>query len=317
MVAARLARPRPLGPARGRFLIVLLAMILDAIFGEPKWLWSRIPHPAILMGRAVGYIDTTYNTGRDRKTKGTLAFASLAIAALILGFIIQAIPGIWADVILGAMLIAQRSLIDHIRAVEHGLRMSLAQGRRAVAMIVSRDTRHMDASSVTRSAIESGSENFSDGVIAPIFWLAIGGIPALLVYKITNTADSMIGYKTPRHQDFGWAAARFDDLLNWVPARLTALLIWLTDRHAPLTKIAADAALHKSPNAGWPESAMAYKQNIALAGPRSYDGILTQFPYVNSAGKQQLVPDDIAATIATLWTAWWITLAAAVIVASN
>lgn len=294
-------------------MIVILAMILDAIFGEPKWLWSRIPHPAVVMGRAVGYIDTTYNTGRDRKTKGTLGFSVLVLAALAIGLIITAIPGIWADVILAAMLIAQRSLVDHVRAVGDGLRMSLAQGRRNVGMIVSRDTAAMDETAVARSAIESGSENFSDGVIAPIFWLAIGGIPALLVYKITNTADSMIGYKTPRHQDFGWAAARFDDLLNWAPARLTALLIWMTDRHTPLRHIAADAALHRSPNAGWPESAMAYKQDIALAGPRSYNGTLTHFPYVNAAGKRTLGPDDIRTTIATLWTAWWITLAAAVI----
>jgi adenosylcobinamide-phosphate synthase len=193
--------------------------------------------------------------------------------------------------------------------------MSLKQGRRAVAMIVSRNTSAMTSSDVTRSAIESGSENFSDGVIAPIFWFALFGLPGLLVYKITNTADSMIGYKTPRHLDFGWAAARFDDLLNWVPARLTALLIWLTDRQTPRQSIAADAALHRSPNAGWPEAAMAYKQNVALAGPRSYDGTLTLFPYVNEAGKHDLGPDDITQTTTTLWAAWWITLAVALIVA--
>ena len=290
-------------------------MILDGIFGEPKWLWSRVPHPAVIMGKAVGHIDTTYNTGENRKTKGTISFAALVIAALILGMIIAAIPGIWADVILGAMLIAQRSLVEHVAAVGTGLRMSLQQGRRAVAMIVSRDTRDMTTSDVTRSAIESGSENFSDGVIAPIFWFAIGGLPALLVYKITNTADSMIGYKTPRHLQFGWAAARFDDLLNWVPARLTALLIWATDRQTPFAKIAADANLHRSPNAGWPEAAMAYKQNVALAGPRSYDGKLTLFPYVNEAGKHTLGPDDIAQTTQTLWAAWWMTLAIALFVA--
>lgn len=296
-------------------MTVLLAMILDGIFGEPKWLWSRVPHPAVLMGKAVGYIDATYNTGSNRKTKGTVSFAALVIGAYLLGLIITAIPGIWADVIIGAMLIAQRSLVDHVNAVSTGLRMSLTAGRRAVAMIVSRDTTAMTTSDVTRSAIESGSENFSDGVIAPLFWFAIGGIPALLVYKITNTADSMIGYKTPRHLEFGWAAARFDDLLNWVPARLTALLIWVTDRQTPLSQIAKDAALHRSPNAGWPEAAMAYKQNIALAGPRSYDGKLTEFPYVNAAGKRTLTPDDITQTTQTLWTAWWITLAIALFVA--
>jgi adenosylcobinamide-phosphate synthase len=292
-------------------LIVVLAMILDALLGEPKWLWSRLPHPAVLMGQAVGYIDTTFNTGHRRKQAGALAFAALVIMAIVIGGAIQAIPGIWADVILGAMLLAQRSLIDHVSAVANGLRMSLAQGRRAVAMIVSRDTTTLDESAVARSAIESGSENFSDGVIAPIFWFALLGLPGLLAYKITNTADSMIGYKTERHQDFGWAAARFDDLLNWIPARLTALLIWVTDRQTPIATIAQDAALHRSPNAGWPEAAMAYKLNIALAGPRSYDGKLTDFAYVNRAGKRALGPTDITATTQTLWTAWWIAFAVA------
>ena len=290
-------------------MTIVLAMILDAICGEPKWLWSRIPHPAVIMGKAVGYIDTNFNKGSQQKLSGTMSFAGLVVAAVLIGLLIAAIPGIWADVILGAMLLAQKSLIDHVQAVGNGLRMSLAQGRRAVAMIVSRDTQTLDKSAVARSAIESGSENFSDGVIAPIFWFALLGMPGLLVYKITNTADSMIGYKSERHRDFGWAAARFDDLLNWVPARMTALLIWLTDRQTQPAKITVDAALHRSPNAGWPEAAMAYKLNIALAGPRSYDGILTPFPYVNNAGKKTLGPVDIDATTRTLWTAWWITLA--------
>jgi adenosylcobinamide-phosphate synthase len=290
-------------------LTIVLAMILDALCGEPKWLWSRVPHPAIIMGKAVGYIDTKFNNSSRQKLSGAMSFAGLVLAAFLIGLLITAIPGIWADVILGAMLLAQKSLVDHVQAVGNGLRMSLTQGRRAVAMIVSRDTQTLDKSAVARSAIESGSENFSDGVIAPIFWFALLGIPGLLVYKITNTADSMIGYKTERHRDFGWAAARFDDLLNWVPARITALLIWLTDRQTPSAKITTDAALHRSPNAGWPEAAMAYKLNIALAGPRSYDGIMTSFPYVNDAGEKTLGPADIDATTRTLWTAWWITLA--------
>jgi adenosylcobinamide-phosphate synthase len=268
------------------------------------------------MGKAVSFIDEAFNNGSQKRLSGTLSFGALVFAALILGLLVAAIPGIWADVIIGAMLIAQRSLVDHVNAVGDGLRMSLTQGRRSVGMIVSRDTTAMDETAVARSAIESGAENFSDGVIAPIFWFAIFGLPGLLVYKITNTADSMIGYKTPRHLEFGWAAARFDDLLNWIPARLTALLIWLTDRQTPVAKIAKDARLHRSPNAGWPEAAMAYKRNIALAGPRSYDGLLTLFPYVNDAGKHHLDPSDITATTTALWHAWWITLALGLIIAA-
>lgn len=290
-------------------------MILDAVFGEPKWLWSRLPHPAVLMGKAVGFIDKTCNRGSRRKIAGILSFTLLVIAAYALGLIITMIPGIWADVIIGAMLLAHKSLIEHVSAVGNGLRMSLSAGRKAVAMIVSRDTRDMDETAVARSAIESGAENFSDGVIAPLFWLAILGLPGLLAYKITNTADSMIGYKTDQHRDFGWAAARFDDLLNWVPARLTAGIIWLTDGTTDIAKIAADASLHRSPNAGWPEAAMAYKLNIALAGPRSYDGQRAEFPYVNAAGKRTLGPSDITDTTKTLWTAWWIALGIALILA--
>jgi adenosylcobinamide-phosphate synthase len=290
-------------------------MILDAIFGEPKWLWSRLPHPAMLMGKAVSFIDKIYNHGAKRKMAGFLSFALLVIGAYALGLIITLIPGIWADAIIGAILLAHKSLIEHVTAVGDGLRMSLGAGRKEVAMIVSRDTRDMDETAVARSAIESGAENFSDGVIAPLFWFGILGVPGLLVYKITNTADSMIGYKTDQYRDFGWAAARFDDLLNWVPARLTAGIIWLTDGTTDIAKIAADASLHRSPNAGWPEAAMAYKLNIALAGPRSYDGQRTDFPYVNTAGKRKLTPADVTETTKTLWTAWWIVLGIALFLA--
>lgn len=296
-------------------MTVLLALVLDAVFGEPKWLWSRAPHPAVLMGKAVGYIDKTYNQGNRRKKAGILSFSLLVVSAAAIGIILSLVPGIWVDVIVGAMLLAHKSLIEHVAAVGSGLRMSLAQGRRAVAMIVSRDTRDMDETAVARSAIESGAENFSDGVIAPLFWFALLGLPGLLVYKITNTADSMIGYKTDRHREFGWAAARFDDLFNWVPARITAALIWLTDGKTQIAKLAADADLHRSPNAGWPEAAMAYKLNIALAGPRSYDGRMTDFSYVNTAGKRQLGAKDIDDTTQTLWTAWWIAFGGVLVIA--
>ena len=154
-------------------------MILDAIFGEPKWLWSRLAHPAVLMGRAVSFIDKTYNRGARRKMAGALSFTLLVLVAYALGVIITMIPGIWADVIVGAMLLAHKSLIEHVSAVGDGLRISLDEGRKAVAMIVSRDTGIMNETAVARSAIESGAENFSDGVIAPLFWFGILGLPGL------------------------------------------------------------------------------------------------------------------------------------------
>ena len=296
-------------------MILFIAMLLDAAFGEPQWLWSRITHPAALMGRAVGWIDQRYNNGQRRKLAGALSFAALFVLAGILGWVLESLPGQIIDVAVLAVLLAQKSLVQHIQAVADGLRMSLPQGRRAVAMVVSRDTTTMDQSSVARSAIESGSENLSDGIIAPAFWFAVAGLPGLLIYKITNTADSMIGYRTPRHQDFGWAAARFDDLLNLIPARLTAFLIWLPQRRGSWAEIRRDANLHRSPNAGWPEAAMAYAHDIALAGPRSYDGKMTEFDYVNASGRIILTPTDIDETCVSLWKAWVGALVIALILA--
>ena len=168
----------------------------------------------------------------------------------------------------------------------------------------------MDGPATARSAIESAAENLSDGVIAPAFWFAIGGLPGIMIYKAVNTADSMIGYRTPRHAAFGWAAARLDDLLNLVPARLTALLIWLTaPRSATWAEIAGDALKHRSPNAGWPEAAMARALGIALAGPRSYDGRLTDFPFVNEEGRQEIGAAEVEAAVRRIWAAWGLGLA--------
>ncbi len=285
-------------------MTVFFALMLDAVMGEPKWLWSRLPHPAVLMGRLIGRLDTQLNTGTNKRLKGGAAMGALVAFAWVLGVLLSWVPGIWLDVIIGAILLAHRSLVDHVSAVETALILSVEEGRSEVAKIVSRDTSTMDRSAVARSAIESGAENLSDGVIAPVFWFFVAGLPGLLVYKFTNTADSMIGYRTEKYVDFGWAAARFDDLLNWVPARLTACLIWLTDRHSSGWRIMADARLHRSPNAGWPEAAVAHKHLIALAGPRSYDGQLTDFPYVNADGRKDIRPFDIGDVERTLWQVW-------------
>jgi adenosylcobinamide-phosphate synthase len=174
----------------------------------------------------------------------------------------------------------------------------------------------MTAPAIARGAIESAAENFSDGVIAPAFWLLVAGLPGLMLYKITNTADSMIGYRTPRHEDFGWAAARFDDLLNVIPARLTAFLIALTHgltRARP--EIARDARLHRSPNAGWPEAAMARALNVALSGPRSYDGKMRDFPFVNDAGHKTIGAPEVEAACTALWRSWGATLSAVALIA--
>ncbi|MFG5382944.1 adenosylcobinamide-phosphate synthase CbiB [Yoonia sp. R2-816] len=292
-------------------MTLILGMLLDAIFGEPRWLWSRIPHPAVLTGQLIGWCDAKFNKGDHQRLMGTLTIVELCIAAAALGWLLQAIPGQIVDIIVLAILLAQKSLVQHVQAVGDALRLSLGDGKRAVAMIVGRDTRDMDEAAVARSAIESAAENLSDGVIAPIFWFAVAGLPGLLVYKATNTADSMIGYRTPRHEKFGWAAARFDDLLNLIPARMTALLIWAVTARPDMRKILGDARLHRSPNAGWPEAAMAYGLGIALSGPRSYNGTMRDYPLVNAEGERHLTPDHVDATVKTLWQVWVLTLAGA------
>ncbi|CUH66225.1 cobalamin biosynthesis protein [Thalassovita gelatinovora] len=294
-------------------MTLFLAMLLDAAMGEPKWLWSRFPHPAVVMGRAVGWADQRFNHGDQRRRNGIATMVGLACAALLLGWALSRF-GPLVEIVIAAILLAQRSLVDHVKAVGTALRLSEGDGRMCVAMIVGRDTSDMDGPAITRAAIESAAENFSDGVIAPIFWYALLGLPGLLLYKITNTADSMIGYRTPRHQDFGWAAARFDDLLNLAPARLTALLIALTHgvfRHWPA--IVTDARQHRSPNAGWPEAAMARALNVALSGPRSYDGERRDYPYVHPEGRIDPGPDDIDAATRALWRGWSVVLAGVLI----
>ncbi len=286
--------------------LLIPALLLDAALGEPKWLWNRVPHPAVLMGRAITAVDDRLNTGDDRRAKGAAAMLGLGVAAMLLGWLIHLIPDFGLlEMLTVAILLAQRSLVDHVRAVADALRLSLGDGRRAVAQIVGRDTAQMDVPAVSRAAIESAAENLSDGVVAPVFWYLIGGLPGLLLYKITNTADSMIGHRTPRHREFGWAAARFDDLLNWVPARLTAALMALVyGEFAAATPILRDAPLHRSPNAGWPEAAMAVVLNTALSGPRSYNGKMRDFPFVYPEGNHNPGPHDIDLACQVLWRTW-------------
>ncbi len=286
-------------------MTIALAMILDAIFGEPKAIWDRIPHPAVLMGRLVGWMDEALNVGSARKAKGIVALIGLGLVAVVLGLVLHAIPGTVVDILVLAVLLAQRSLHDHVRAVARGMRISGEAGRAAVAQIVGRDTTDMDDPAVARAAIESAAENLSDGVIAPLFWFAILGLPGLLLYKFTNTADSMIGYRTQRHAEFGWAAARFDDLLNWLPARLTAgLIILVTFRFDTFDSVREDAPRHRSVNAGWPEAALAHALNFALSGPRTYHGEMLDFPFVNEKGIRDLGADHIIETLGVLWRVW-------------
>lgn len=294
-------------------MTLIVAMLLDAALGEPRWLWNRFPHPAVLMGRLIGWCDARFNKGDQKQTMGVLVLIGLCAGAGLLGWLIEEMPTSILDMVILAILLAQKSLVDHVQVVADALRLSLGDARKSVAMIVGRDTRTMDEPAVARSAIESASENLSDGVIAPIFWFAVAGLPGLLIYKITNTADSMIGYRTSKYEEFGWAAARFDDLLNLIPARLTALLIWAVTKRPNPAPILREAPLHRSPNAGWPEAAMAHGLDIALSGPRSYDGQMADYPFVNGDGTHDLGPDDIDNAVRVLWKVWALALASAIL----
>jgi adenosylcobinamide-phosphate synthase len=300
-------------------LLLMIALALDAFFGEPDAIWSRVPHPAVLMGRAVGWCDARFNTGPSRKAKGIATVILLGGAAVAVGFLIASLPGgPVLEVIAAAILLAQKSLVEHVRAVAEGLRTSLAEGRRAVSMIVGRDTTSLDEAAVSRAAIESAAENLSDGVVAPAFWFLLGGLPGILFYKIVNTADSMIGHRTDRHEDFGWAAARLDDVLNWLPARITAIFIAVSRVDPSALRIALrDGPKHRSVNAGWPEAAMARVLGLALSGPRSYAGAMTTDPILNAEGRREATARDIEAAATILWRVWgvvFLTIAATALI---
>jgi adenosylcobinamide-phosphate synthase len=282
---------------------------LDALMGDPDWLWRRLAHPVALMGSAINRLDRALNREQwspaRRKAAGCLTTVALVAICGGLGLLLEAVLG-WtvlgqvAQGFLASILIAQRSLYEHVGRVASAFADGgPAEARRAVSMIVGRDPEQLDARAVSRAAIESCAENFSDGVVAPLFWLALLGLPGLLVYKVVNTADSMIGHRSPRHESFGWAAARLDDLLNLAPARLAAVLVALV---APIARGSVaqafkvmwrDASKHRSPNAGWPESAMAGVLGLALAGPRRYGDRLVDDPFLNAGARMDAGPADI------------------------
>jgi adenosylcobinamide-phosphate synthase len=266
------------------------------------------------IGLLIDWLDRRLNRDADnptrRKAAGVLALAAivglpLAIAYAAQGLLMLLPLGVIAVAVLAATLIAQVGLHDHVARVADALEQGgLAAGRNAVSHIVGRDPDSLDEAGVARAAIESLAENFSDGVVAPALWLAVGGLAGGAAYKAINTADSMIGHRTPRHRDFGYAAARLDDLVNLPASRLTALLIVGA---AALTEGASaseawktvwrDASRHRSPNAGWPEAAMAGALGLSLAGPRVYRGVLVEDALMGD-GRRDAGPADIRAALA-------------------
>ncbi len=296
----------------GSIVVLLIALVLDAIIGDPNTLWKKIPHPVVMMGEVIKYFDKNYNlkSSENLKQVGLIGLGLASIAMLILGLILEMLPYKIIDIIILAIFLAHKSLIQHAEAVEEALGMSLMEGRLAVAKIVGRDTSHLEESDVVRATVESTAEGFLDGVFAPIFWYLVAGLPGLLLYKFVNTADSMIGYKNEQYSEFGWATAKFDDLLNFIPARIVPLIIGLSQLSlASIKKALEDGPNHRSLNAGWPEAAFSAVLGIALSGPRSYEGETQHYSYINPQGRKDLTKEDIKDCIKLTWKAWAAALA--------
>ena len=288
------------------FEVLLLALLLDAAIGDPAWIWKRIPHPVVIVGHLVSYLESTLNTGQRRRLRGIGGMVLIGTLAILVGEGIHRLPDHgFVEVLVVAVFLAHRNLVDEVKGVATALRTSVAAGRIQVARIVGRDPEVLTTEGIARAAIESAAENLSDGVIAPVFWYAVAGLPGLVFYKAVNTADSMIGYRTDSLADFGWAAARLDDVMNWIPARLTGGLIALVHgSRKAVSCMLRDAPLHRSPNAGWPETAMAAVIGVSLSGPRHYGGDLLDSPYVYDSGRKNAGPEDIEASVHVLWRCW-------------
>jgi adenosylcobinamide-phosphate synthase len=284
---------------------MVLALAIDGLVGWPGALYARIGHPVTWLGRLIGALDRHWNREGDAFAARRLAGVAAALAVIVLAsglaFAVQALiaPG-WQRILLTGLLawpfVALRSLYEHVAAVARPLQAGdVERARQAVSMIVGRDPTRLDDAGIARAAIESLAENASDGIVAPIFWGALFGLPGIVGYKAINTLDSMIGHRDARHEAFGWAAARIDDIANLVPARLAGLLFALVSsrRSDALGGMWRDARHHRSINAGWPEAAVAGALGLRLCGPRVYQGELAKEPWLNE-GARDPAGDDVA-----------------------
>lgn len=292
-------------------------MIAELCFGYPDRLYAALGHPVGWMGRLIGGLERRLNVGSEahRRGRGVVAVAMVLVATVTIGLAVERLATGWlgalAVAVLAGTLLAQRSLAWHVARVADALdNGGVGAGREAVAQIVGRDPERLDEAGVSRAAIESLAENFSDGIVAPVFWLWVAGLSGGAAYKAINTADSMIGHRTERYRDFGWAAARLDDLVNLPASRLTAILLTAAALLLPGASargawrvVRRDAGAHRSPNAGWPEAAMAGALGFALAGPRHYGGGLVEDAVMGAGGRRDLGAADIRRALKLYWIA--------------
>jgi adenosylcobinamide-phosphate synthase len=292
-------------------LIAFLSLVIEFPLGYPDRLFRAIGHPVTWFGRLISFLDLRLNRPADpdalRRQRGVQALLVIVLVPAVIGLGVQLVllwfvpMGLIIAALLATSLLSQKSLYEHVEAVADALDSGgLTMGRAAVSRIVGRDPEALDRAAVCRAAIESLAENFSDGIVAPAFWTGVGGLAGGAAYKAANTADSMIGHRTPRHEAFGWAAARFDDWINLPASRLTALLIVVAallvkgaDPRNAWQAVQRDARKHRSPNAGWPEAAMAGALGLALAGPRSYGGVVVDDVFMGEGGRRDVDSADI------------------------
>ncbi|MCH2164192.1 MAG: adenosylcobinamide-phosphate synthase CbiB [Marinovum sp.] len=275
---------------------MLVGMLIDAVIGWPNWLFQRIGHPVTWVGDLISKLELLWNTGsaQKRRISGGILVVFICLLAAGPTWVLQSLlpSSLISAVILGVLawpLIASRSMYTHVQDVQSPLDAGdILQARIAVSMIVGRDPNQLDHAGVARAALESLAENASDGVFAPLFWGVIAGLPGIAVYKAINTMDSMIGHRNARYEDFGKVAARLDDVMNLAPARLTGLLFALVSGAfgEAVDAMRRDAGLHRSPNAGWPEAAMAAALNVRLSGPRVYGDTVSDEPWVFADGEE-------------------------------
>jgi adenosylcobinamide-phosphate synthase len=296
---------------------MVVALAVDAMFGWPEQLFRIIGHPVTWLGRLIGALDVAWNRDSDspafRRAAGAVAVCATTAPAVTLAWIVQAqLSTEWSRIVIAGVLawpfVALRSLRDHVAAVAGPLRLGdIDAARAAVSCIVGRDPVSLDERAIARAAIESLAENTSDGIVAPVFWGALFGLPGIVGYKAINTLDSMIGHRTPRHKAFGWAAARLDDVVNFIPARLTGILFALVSaRLSEATScMMRDGNHHRSVNAGWVEAAMAGALDVRLSGPRIYHGVVANEPWLNEAARDP-VATDIGGALKLYRRAMWL-----------